>query len=185
MVSMDEHGRTSINMDESRARLISCAMRDLFAALIAVVLLVLALSLATGLQTYNKRRKQTRRAARDRGQTIVAELPSERDLTLFSEDQTQFYYADHAIPKDQIHAVRVLINGSPIAVCLSPRFPSAASAPGTSVDERPEGIAHDRWDVTIEATSGTTLIECGAIREGVSQELARKIFEAVKKDMEA
>ena len=171
-------------MDESRSGLISCAMRDFVAALIAVVLLVVALSLATGLQMYNKRRKQTRRAASDRGQTIVAELPSERDLTLFSEDQTQFYYADHAIPKDQIHAVRVLINGSPIAVCLSPRFPSAASAPPTSVDERPEGIAHDRWDVAIEATSGTTVIACGAIREGVSQELARKIFEAVKKDVE-
>ena len=137
-----------------------------------------------GLQTYNRRRKQTRRAAADRGQSIVAELPGERDLTLFSEDQTQFYYADHAIPKDQIHAVRVLINGSPIAVCLSPRFPSAASAPATSVDERPEGIAHDRWDVAIEATSGTTVIACGAIREGVSQGLARKIFEAVKKDVE-
>ena len=160
-------------------------MRDWVAALIAVLLLVLALSLATGLQTYNRRRKQTRHAARDRGQTIVAELPGERDLTLFSEDQAQFYYADHAIPKDQIHAVRVLINGSPIAACLSPRFPSAASAPAISVDERPEGIAHDRWDVAIEATSGTTVIECGAIREGVSQELARKIFEAVKKDMEA
>ena len=165
--------------------MISCAMRDLVAALIAVVLLVVALSLATGLQTYNRRRRQTRRIARDRGQTIVAELLSERDLRLFSEDQTQFYYADRAIPKDQIHAVRVLINGSPIAVCLSPRFPSAASAPATSFNERPEGIAHDRWDVAIEATNGTTLIECGAIREGVSQELARKIFEAVKKDVEA
>ena len=160
-------------------------MRDLVAALIAVVLLVLALSLATGLHTHNRRRKQTRRAARDRGQTIVAELPGEGDLTLFSEDQTQFYYADHAIPKDQIHAVRVLINGSPIAVCLSPRFPSTALAAATSLDERPEGIAHDRWDVAIEATSGTTLIECGAIREGISQELARKIFEAVKKDLDA
>ena len=32
--------------------------------------------------------------------------------------------------------------------------------------------------------AGTTLIECGAIRERVSQELARAIFEAIKADLE-
>jgi hypothetical protein len=31
---------------------------------------------------------------------------------------------------------------------------------------------------------GTTLIECGAIRERVSQELARTIFDAIKADLE-
>ena len=51
-------------------------------------------------------------------------------------------------------------------------------------DDRPEGIARDRWDVAIEALSGTLLIECGAIRERVSQELARTIFDRVKSDLE-
>jgi nicotinamide mononucleotide (NMN) deamidase PncC len=32
--------------------------------------------------------------------------------------------------------------------------------------------------------NGTLLVECGAIRERVSQELARTIFERVKADME-
>ena len=44
----------------------------------------------------------------------------------------------------------------------------------------PDGIARDRWDVAIETVQGTILVECGAVRERVSQELARKIFDAVK-----
>ena len=54
----------------------------------------------------------------------------------------------------------------------------------TTFEDRPDGIARDRWDVAIEEVNGTLLIECGAIRERVSQELARKIFDAVKKDLE-
>ena len=52
-------------------------------------------------------------------------------------------------------------------------------------DSRPEGIARDRWDVAIETVSGTVLVECGAIRERVSQELARSVFDAVKREIEA
>jgi hypothetical protein len=54
----------------------------------------------------------------------------------------------------------------------------------TSFEDRPEGIARDRWDVAVEALNGTLLIECGAIRERVSQELARAIFDRIKTDME-
>ena len=39
--------------------------------------------------------------------------------------------------------------------------------------------------LVIETTTGTDLIECGAIRERVSQELARKIFDAVKATIRA
>jgi hypothetical protein len=51
-------------------------------------------------------------------------------------------------------------------------------------EDRPEGIARDRWDVAIETVTGTVLVECGAIRERVSQELARTVFDAVKRDVE-
>ena len=160
-------------------------MRDFVAALIVLFLLAVAVSLVARLQTYYRRREDTRRTARELGQTIVAEVPAERELKLFSEDRSHFYYGEHVIPKDRIQAVRVLINGSPIAAYVSRHFPLAAIAPPTSFDDRAEGIVRDRWDVAIETTNGTTLVECGAIRERVSQELARKIFEAVKKDLEA
>jgi hypothetical protein len=78
----------------------------------------------------------------------------------------------------------VLINGAPIAACVSRRYPEGASRQPTSFDDRPEGIARDRWDVAIEAVNGTTLVECGAIRERVSQELARTVFDAVRREVE-
>jgi len=159
-------------------------MRDLFAALVALALLATAASLATTLQVYRTRRRRARDSERALGRTVVAEIPDASDLTLFSEDASRFYYGERSIDKDLIVAVRVLINGAPIAACVSRRHPEGATRQPTSFDDRPEGIARDRWDVAIEAINGTTLVECGAIRERVSQELARTVFDAVKREVE-
>ena len=118
------------------------------------------------------------------GRTVVAELPAGDDLVLVSSDEARFYYDDILIDKDLIVAVRVLINGAPIAAYVSPRHAASRMREPTSFEDRPEGIARDRWDVAIETITGTTLVECGAIRERVSQELARKVFAAVKADLE-
>jgi hypothetical protein len=158
-------------------------MRDAIAGLVAVALLVVAASLATTLTFYQRRRLRRHAAERERGRTIVAEIPSDVDLVLFSEDATRFYYGDQPIEKDQITAVRVLINGAPIAAFMSKR--AAAHPQATAFDDRPEGIARDRWDVAIETVIGPTLVACGAIRERVSQELARAVFDAVKRSLEA
>jgi hypothetical protein len=159
-------------------------MRDVFAAVAALVLLLVAASLATTLQTYRRRRLRARDSERALGRTVIAEIPAGDDLVLVSEDNARFYYGEHSIDKDLIVAVRVLINGSPIAAYVSTRYPESAGRQATSFDDRPEGIARDRWDVAIETVTGTTLVECGAIRERVSQELARAVFEAVKADVE-
>jgi hypothetical protein len=170
-------------------------MRDLIAGAIAVALLVVAASLATTLRMYRRRRERARDSERALGRRLIAEIPAADDLILFSEDSTRFYYGDRSIDKDLIAAVRVLINGAPIAVCVSRRSPKnrpalrAAEHDGGAeaaavIDDRPEGIARDRWDVAIETLAGTTLVECGAIRERVSQELARAVFDAIRNDME-
>jgi hypothetical protein len=157
-------------------------MRDAIAGVVALALLVLAASLATTLTFHRKRRQRRRDSERERGRTLVAEIPADDDLVLFSEDAQRFYYGDRSIAKDQITAVRVLINGASIAAFMSKR--AAAHPQTTAFDDRPEGIARDRWDVAIETVAGPTLIPCGAIRERVSQELARAVFEAVKRDIE-
>jgi len=154
-------------------------MRDLIAGLVAAALGFVALSLLTALHFYRKRRRRARESEIDRGRTIIVELPTGPELTLFTEDAEHFYYGAHAIAKGEIAAVRVLINGSPIVAVVSPRWPASDRRQPTSFDDRPEGIARDRWDVAIETLSGTVLVECGAIRERISQELARKIFDAV------
>jgi hypothetical protein len=159
-------------------------MRDMVAALVALSLLLLAASLATALQGFRRRRERKRDSERALGRSIITEVPADDDLVLVSEDGARFYYGERSIDKDLIAAVRVLINGSPIASHVSRHHHSGPGHAPTSFEDRPEGIARDRWDVAIETVTGTTLIECGAIRERVSQELARTIFDRVKADME-
>jgi hypothetical protein len=159
-------------------------MRDLFAAAVAILLLVTAASLGTTLHFYRKRRQRRRDDEHVLGREIVAEIPSGDDLVLFTEDGDRYYYGAESIDKSAVAAVRVLINGVPIAAHVSVRHPARSTIQPTSFDDRPEGIARDRWDVAIERGDGTTLVECGAIRERVSQELARAVFDAVKRDIE-
>lgn len=159
-------------------------MRDLVAGIIAVALLLLALSLATTLHFFRRRRLGARETEHQMGRTVIAEIPAAEDLVLFSEDPEGFHYGTRIIPKDSIAAARVLINGIPIAAVVSSRHKDAAALHPTSFEDHPEGIARDRWDVAIETTEGTVLVECGAIRERVSQELARAIFDVVKRAVE-
>jgi hypothetical protein len=159
-------------------------MRDVFAGIVALALLVAAASLATTLRYFRHRRKGARESELAMGRRVIAELPKGDDLVLFSEDAGYFYYGDRAVDKDLIAAVRVLINGSPIAAATSRRLAREAAEHPTRFDDRPEGIARDRWDVAIETLSGTVLVECGAIRERISQELARTMFGAVKNAIE-
>ena len=158
-------------------------MRDVFAAIVALALIFMALGLLTTLHTYRRRLDRRRASEHAAGRSIIAELPIASELVLFSGDDGRFYYGDRAIEKDLIRTVRVLINGSPIAGYLSSRWPSDAAAQMTSFEDRPEGIVRDRWDVAIESEQGLMLVECGAIRERVSQELARRVFDAVRADM--
>lgn len=158
--------------------------RDLVAALVAFALVIGALSLATTLTVYRKRRRRTRDAEEARGHRIIAEIPGDDDLRLFTEDDRQFHFGTASIDKDRIIAVRVLINGAPIAAYVSRGHAAEAAMHPTSFEDRPEGIARDRWDVAIERKDGVMMVECGAIRERVSQELARAVFDAVKSALE-
>jgi hypothetical protein len=164
-------------------------VRDLIAAAIAILLLITAASLGTTLQMFRTRRRRARDSERTLGRTIIAEIPAQDDLILFTEDAQQFRYGDRSIDKDRIAAVRILINGAVIAAYASARRGAGrgahVAAPADPIDDRPEGIARDRWDVAIETGDGTTMVvECGAIRERVSQELARAVFDAVKRELE-
>lgn len=159
-------------------------MRDLVAGIIAVGLLLFAASLATTLTVARRRRRRARESEGDRGRRVVAEIPGGDDLVLFSESAGDFHYGARTIAKDSIAAVRVLINGVPIAAALSPRHAGGTAIQPTSFEDRPDGIARDRWDVALETTDGTVLVECGAIRERVSQELARAVFDTVRRTVE-
>src|SRR4030095_10258846 len=94
-------------------------MRDAIAAVIALALLFLALSLATTLQRHRRKRERERDAERALGRGLIAEIPAGEGFLLVSEDASRFYYDDRSIDKDLIVAVRVLINGAPLASYVS------------------------------------------------------------------
>jgi hypothetical protein len=158
-------------------------MRELFAALIALFLLFVALTLGAALQRYRLRRERARDADRARGREVIAELPAGTDLLLFSEDDRRFYYGEQPIEKDDISAVRLLVNGAVIAGARADGTAAMMESDSSPVDDRPEGILRDRWDVVIDTGDGPVVVECGAIRERVSQELARAIYDAIKRSI--
>ncbi len=155
-------------------------MQELIAAAAAILLLVTAASLGTALHGFRKRRRAQLAHELEHGRQIVAEVPSGTEMTLFSEADETFSYGATTLDKGRITAARVLINGTPITAYESRQFQRSATAVSAAFEDRPEGIAHDRWDVAIETLDGTTMVACGAIRERISQELARRIFDRVK-----
>ena len=159
-------------------------MRDLIAGLVALGLFLFALGLASTLRFHRLSRERERRRLQAAGRKVIVEVPTRDGLTLFSADEDHFHWGEAAIAKDNIRLVRVLINGSPIATYTARRCPSNAPGSSGAFADRPDGIAHDRWDVLVRTDAGDALVECGSIRERVSQELARRVFDAVKADME-
>ena len=159
-------------------------MRDVAAALLAIALVFFALRLATALTRDRRRRCGEREKIAAGGRTILAEIPSDEGLIFFTEDARAFHLGDRPIPKAGITAARVLINGAPIAVAARPDHRAAAALSSELVRQRPEGLARDRWDVAIDTRNGTVTVPCGAIREQISQELARGVFDAVKRTIE-
>src|ERR687891_2674453 len=97
-------------------------MRDAVAALVAAALIFFALSLLTSLHFYRKRQRKVREDELARGRTIIVELPTDPELTLVTEDAEHFYYGTTPIDKNEIMAVRGVINGSPNAAVVLPGF---------------------------------------------------------------
>ena len=161
-------------------------MRDLVAGVVALGLFLFALGLISTLRYHHRARERERRALRAAGRRVLAEIPTADGLDLFVADDASFYWKDRPIAKPTVRLVRILINGvrrSP----PTPRLAMGRRTPATStrpLSIAPRGLAHDRWDVVIGTDAGEVLVECGSVRERVSQELARAVFDAVKADME-
>ena len=160
-------------------------MRDLVAGVVALGLFLFALGLISTLRHHHRARERQLRALRAAGRRVLAEIPTPDGLDLFAADDANFYWKDRPVAKPTVRLVRILINGAPLATHAAPGHgPEDAGEIDPAALDRPEGIAHDRWDVMIGTDAGEILVECGSVRERVSQELARAVFDAVKADME-
>jgi hypothetical protein len=158
-------------------------MRDFFAVILAITLAVFALSMATSLKWHRKSYINLRQKIRRQGQSIIAEIPGNKGLNFFTADEASFYWAGQTIQKDLIKAAHVLISGAPISTSRSKRFSSQISRNFEIPENQPNNFGRDRWDVAVEMADRDIVVECGAIREHVSQDLAREIFEAIRSEI--
>jgi hypothetical protein len=149
---------------------------QLAAAGLLVVLLWSLFRLAMGLRWAKLSREQARQAEETRGRRVVAEIPAgEGDLTLFLEDDRGFYWGAVEVRKPDVAGARLLLNGGVIG---------SFSRGGWALPEPPspeEFEGRERWDVILYLRDGRRpLVPCGWLREGVSREIAARVFEAVR-----
>jgi len=130
---------------------------------------------AMGLRWEMISREAARRAQTASGRRVVAELPVRTgDFLLFLETGSGFEWGGAALERTAIRGARVLLNGGVLdAFCREGALPDP-----TPPDDF-EG--KERWEVAVFLRDGSrTVIDCGGLREGVSREIAAKVFAAIR-----
>jgi hypothetical protein len=151
---------------------------------LALLALVLALwtvfRFAMGLRWAKVSREDARAAEQSRGRRVVAEIPlSDDEIVFFVEDEVGFYWGGRQARKRDIRGARLLLNGAVMASFSrdGERLPDAAPP------EEYEG--GERWEIALYLQGGREeRVACGTLREGVSREIAGRIFEAIRSAVE-
>jgi len=144
------------------------------AAIVVLALLWRAFRFAMGLRAARIFREEARRAEESRGRRVVAEIPSvEGDLSLFLEAPDAFVWRDRSVRKRDIVGCRLLLNGAAIASAARVN----TTLPEAALPEDYEG--RERWDVRLYIGGDVWEVPCGTLREGVSRDTARAVFDAV------
>ena len=153
----------------------AAALQLLAAAALALFLWSL-FRLALGLRAAKVAREGARRAEEERGRRVVAEIPlSEGEVIFFLDDGDAFRWGDSSARKSEIVGARMLLNGAVVGSFSR----DGAPLPDPPVPAEYEG--RERWDVRLYLRDGRALeVPCGTMREGVSCEIAAKVFDAVR-----
>ena len=120
-------------------------------------------------------REGSRSAEESRGRRVVAEIPLPDELLFFLEDDAGFYWGASQARKSEIRGGRLLLNGGVIGSFTR----RGAALPEPPAAEEYEG--RERWDVLLYCGGRTEAVPCGSLREGVSREIAGRVFEAVRR----
>ena len=147
---------------------------------LALLALVLALwtvfRFAMGLRWAKVSREDARAAEQARGRRLVAEIPlSDDEIVFFVEDEAGFYWGGRQARKRDIRGGRLLLNGAVMASFSR----DGERLPDPVPPEEYEG--GERWEIALYLRSGRDeRVACGRLREGVSREIAGRIFEATR-----
>jgi hypothetical protein len=121
-------------------------------------------------------RQSWRKAEESRGRRVVAEIPGPGDaMTLFLEDDEGFYWGADEVRKGEVVGGRLRLNRGILATW---------ARPGVTLPEPPSAEdfeGRESWDVVLYLGDGATrVVPCGTLREGVSREIASRVFNAVR-----
>jgi hypothetical protein len=153
---------------------------ELLAGILLVGTLFVAFRFAMGLRWARLMREKALLEELERGRRLVAEVPTPSgEIELFLEDEVGFYWAGAELGKRELTGARLLLNGAVMKECRR----EGAELPEASLPEEYEG--RERWEVMAYREAGSTRIECGSLREGVSREAARDVYDALAVACEA
>jgi hypothetical protein len=131
---------------------------------------------AMALRSAKRTREREREAEEARGRRVVAELPLADGIVLLTEDESDLRWGDARITKAEVEGGRVLLNGGILR--------EFARRPGVLPPPVPpeEFEGRERWEVAVFLEGGRVLrIPCGTLREGVSREVAARVYEALER----
>lgn len=148
---------------------------ELLAGTLLVGTLFVAFRFAMGLRWARLMREQALSEELKRGRRLIAEVPTPSgEIELFLEDESRFYWAGAELGKAGLVGARLLLNGAVMGECRR----SGAELPAAEPPEEYEG--RERWEVATYTDQGSLTIQCGSLREGVSREAARDVFQALE-----
>jgi len=153
---------------------------QILALLALVFLLWTVFRFAMGLRWAKVSREDARAAEQARGRRVVAEIPlSDDEIVFFVEDEAGFYWGGRQARKRDIRGARLLLNGAVMASLsrVGERLPEPAAP------EEYEG--GEKWEIALYLRGGRDeRVACGSLREGVSREIAGRIFQAMRAAVE-
>jgi hypothetical protein len=132
---------------------------------------------AMGLRAAKSAREDERRAQEATGRRVLAELPLDEGVILFLEDRAGFYWSGVEVRKRRLSGARLFLNDAVMAAVSRDDAPLPAVPP-----PNPDSYdGSERWSVRLHLDDGTLAdVPCGRLREGVSREAARQVFEAAR-----
>lgn len=146
----------------------------LAAAAALVLVLWWAFRLAMGLRWNKVLRERQRDEEAGRGR-IVAELPLPEGMAFFVEDAAGFRWGDETVARGAVTGARLLLNS---AVVASAERPGVALPPPPAPEDEP---GRERWEVVAYVDGGgARTVRCGSVREGISRQAARAVFDALR-----
>jgi hypothetical protein len=152
----------------------------ILAAAALLLLLWWAFRLAMGLRWSKIERERARRREEETGRKVVAELPLPEGVLFFVEDERALHWGEHSVARADVAGARLLLNSAVVSAAAR----EGAALPAPPAPEEEPG--REKWEVAVYLRDGRALtVRCGSVREGISRQAARAVFDALRREVQA